>query len=468
MLKKLFSHTLIYGLAPQISRVAYFFALPFITSDLTELDFGVAGIMTAYTTTISVLSTLGLNIVLSNSFYHSPNHYKWGWRQIYGFLTVWNFVYAFILGLLLYFAVPKEAEKYRWLILLLNVSPLVFFGQTTVIGNLLYRVKQRPVPIALRVICFGLLNVILSVILIKYCKLGYMGWFWATFVSVMLSNLSYWYSLNIVYKMTPIFNYKWRYIKRALKVSLPTIPHYYGAQLIDSSDRMIMDFYKVDTESIGKYNFAYIFSSAFATLSIAVGSAFGPLSNELHKKKEDFRARNLVFVMQLFFFILTFFSSLWLKEVFQFVVKNEVLAQSYPIAIIVIMSQNYRPMYLGTGTKIMFFEKTNSLWKITFIAGIINVFLNLILIPVFGYKIATVTSFVAYMYMGYSAFYYKVGKELKTVNYYPLFWLGATILLTVLAYFMVELNWKIKMVITLCSLLIGVPFLYKYLIKTRQ
>ena len=467
MLKKLFSHTLIYGLAPQISKVAYFFALPFITADLTEVDFGVAGVMTAYTAGISVLSSLGLGVVLANSFYHSPNHYKWGWRQIYGFLTLWNFVYALILGVLLYFAIPKEAEKDKWLILLLNVSPLVFFGQTPVISNLLYRIKQRPMPIAIRTICFGLLNVILVVTLIKYYKLGYLGWFWSSFISTMLSNVYYWYSLNVNYKITPIFNYKWRYIKRALKVSLPTIPHYYGGLLIDSSDRMVMDFYKVDTESIGKYNFAYIVSNAFATVSTAINSAFSPMANELYKKKEDIQARNLVFAMQLFFFILTFFSSLWLKEVFQFAIKNESLAQAYPIAIIMIMSQNYRPMYLGSSVKIFFYEKTNSLWKITFIAGIINVLLNLILIPILGYKIAIVVAFISYMYMGYSAFYHKVGKELKTVNYYPLFWLIATILLTVLVYFMVELNWKIKMVITLCSLLIGIPFLYKYLIKIR-
>jgi O-antigen/teichoic acid export membrane protein len=467
MLKKLFSHTLVYGLAPQISKLAYFFALPFITSDLTELDFGVAGVMTAYTSAISALATLGLGFILSNSFYHSPNHYKWRWRQIYGFLTLWNFIYAFILGLLLYFVVPKEAEKDKWLILLLNILPLVFFGQTTVIGNLLYRVKQRPRAIAIRTICFGLLNVILIVIFIKYYKLGYLGWFFATFISTVFSNLSYWYSLNVVYRITPIFNYKWKYIKRSLKVSLPTIPHYYGAYLLSSSDRVVMDFLKVDTNSIGKYNFAYIISNAFATLSTAIGSAFGPLSNELHKKKEDLRARNLVFAMQLFFFILTFFSSLWLKEVFRYVVKNKSLAQLYPLTIIIIMSQNYRPMYLGTGVKIMFFEKTNSLWKITFVAGGINVILNLILIPILGYEIAAITTFISYMYMGYSAFFYKVGKELKTVNYYPLVWLAVTILLTVLVYFMVELNWQIKMVITFVSLIIGIPFLYKYLMRIR-
>ena len=74
MLKKLFSHTAIYGLAPQITKIASFFSLPLITAELTDLDYGIAGIMTAYTASISVLAALGLKVVLVNSFFKSPAH----------------------------------------------------------------------------------------------------------------------------------------------------------------------------------------------------------------------------------------------------------------------------------------------------------------------------------------------------------------------------------------------------------
>ncbi len=465
MLKKLFSHTAIYGLAPQISKLAYFFALPFITGDLTDIDFGVAGIMTAYTTAISVFATLGLHLILVNSFYQSPYQYKWRWRQIYGFLTLWNLVYAFVLGLMIYFVIPPEAEKDRWLILLLNICPFIFFGQTTIIGNTLFRIKQLPMQIAIRAICFGLMNVVLMVLFIKYYKMGYMGWFWATFISGMLSNISYWYPLNVIYQITPIFNYKWKYIKRSLKVSIPTIPHYYSGYLLSNSDRMIMDFLKINASSIGKYNFAYTIASPFVILSYASGAALTPLVNEFYKKKEDIQARNLVFITQLLFFILTFFSSIWTKEIFHYLVKNESLAQTYPLAIIVIMSQNYKPMYFGAFAKFFFLEKTNALWKVTFIAGITNVGLNLLLIPVLGYKIAAVTTFVSYLYMGYAGFFSKTGREIKTVNYYPILWLITTIILAFVAFYIAELTWPIKMIITLLGGAIGLPFLLRYIKK---
>ncbi|QCK15920.1 hypothetical protein [Mangrovivirga cuniculi] len=68
MLKKLFSHTAIYGLAPQVTKVASFFSLPLITKELTDIDYGVAGILTAYTAALSVFSMIGLRVVLVNSF----------------------------------------------------------------------------------------------------------------------------------------------------------------------------------------------------------------------------------------------------------------------------------------------------------------------------------------------------------------------------------------------------------------
>lgn len=468
MFKKIFSHTAIYGLAPQVSKIAYFLALPFITPYLTEFDFGVSGIMLAYTSAISILSTLGLNVILTNIYYKSPFQYKWAWRQIYGFLTLWNIVYAIILAILLYFVIPKGAEENKWHILLLNVLPFVFFGQTAVIGNLFFRLKQFPLQIATRTIIFGITNVVLSVILIKHFKMGYMGWFWATFISTMLNNLSYWYVLNFKFNLTPIFNYKWRYVKKSLKISLPTIPHYYSGYLLGNSDKMVMTFYSINTNNIGKYNFANIIGNVFQTLVFATGTAIGPILNELFKKKEDLNARNIIFTVQSIFFLLTFCFSIWTKNLFEILIKNENLSNTYPIAIILIMSYNYRPMYMGANMKIFYEEKTKSLWKVSFIAGILNIGMNLVLLPIAGYKVAAITTFISLMYMGYSGYFLKVNSEISNVNYHPIKWLFATISLTILSYFAVELPFWYKLPITFICILTSAPFIYKLVIKINK
>lgn len=452
MIKKLFSHTAIYGLAPQIAKIAQFFVLPIITQDLTDVDFGVAGVMTAYTAAISVLAILGLRLILINSFYKSPGQYKWAWRQIYGFLILWNFVYAVLLGILVYWVVPIEAIENRWIITLLNVLPVVFFGPTAQLGSTYYQVNQKPMQIGIRTAILGLVGVFLNLYFISYLKMGYMGWFWTTFIVGMCSNLSYWYPVNFIIGIKPIFNFKWRLIKNSLKVSLPTVPHYYSAYLLDMSDKMIMEMLKVSTDNIGRYNVAYTVAGVVQQLGVASGMAVGPMMTERYRNGDDIGARNLVFLLQVLFFLGTFILCIWLKEVFWFLIRNEVLSQMYPLGIIIIMGYNYRPMYSGSIGKLFFTEKTNIIWKVTFVAGMLNVLLNFLTIPFFGFEAAAYTTFISLMFMGYAGFYLKVFKQVHSANFYPEAWLMTTFVIAFLAYYAVELPVYIKSVITVALL----------------
>lgn len=455
MLKKIFSHTAIYGLAPHVSKIAGLFALPIITRDLTELDYGIAGTLTAYTGTISVLSTLGLRLILVNTFYKSPQQYKWAWRQIYGFLSLWAIPYALLLGLLLYFVIPDEAIDNALLIIVLNVLPIVAFGNTSTLGTTYYQISKKPLQIGIRTAILGILTVFLNLYTISYLKLGYMGWFWSSFIVGILSNMSYWVPVNLRLGFTPILNFKWKTIKVYLKRSLPTVPHYYSSYLLNSSDRMVMDWLKVGTGDIGKYNVAYTLGGYVQQIGMASGLAIGPMLNEAYKEGNDRKARNLIFLLQVSFWIITFVLSLWMKEVFYLLIKNDVLKEMYPLAVIIVMAYNYRPMYFGANSKLFYAERTNQLWKVTFVAGIGNVLLNMLLIPIFGYQIAAVTTFLCLMYMGYVGFFMKVFREIDSANYYPVWWLVGTILLTVTAYFLVDLNVYFKIGVALLIIVLG-------------
>jgi len=239
--------------------------------------------------------------------------------------------------------------------------------------------------------------------------------------------------------MSPIFNFKRKYLKRRLKVSLPTVPHYYSGYLLDSSDKMVMEISNVSTGNIGKYNFAYLIGNVVQMLGVASGKAIGPLMNEAYKKGKDLEARNIVFFLQGVFLLGTFSIALWMKEIFTILVNNDELEKLYPLAIIIMMGYNYRPMYMGANNKLFYTENTHILWRVTFTAGILNVLLNLILIPMYGFEIAALTTFFSFMVMGYTGFYLKIFKKINTVKYYPIFWLSITILLTIGGYYAVEL-----------------------------
>jgi O-antigen/teichoic acid export membrane protein len=462
MIKKLFSHTALYGLAPQLSKVVSFLTLPLITAELTDVDYGIAGLLAAYTTLISVLATLGLRMILVNAFFKSPGQYKWAWRQIYGFLTLWMIPFAIVTAFLVYLVVPPDAIENRWLIVLLNVAPLLLFGQTAVIGSTYYQLKQQPVQIAVRSVIFGLLSAGLNVVFIAHYKMGYMGWFWATFIVGLLSNASYWFPLNVTLKLSPILNFKWRFIRNSLKVSLPMVPHYYSGYLLDSSDKMIMDVMNVSTGSIGKYNVAYTVGNMMRSLGIASGLAIGPLLMQYYKDKKETQAKYLVFILQIGFLAGTFVLCLWMKEVFTFLIRNEGLSQMYPLAIVIVMAYSYRPMYLGFSTRTMYNEHSNMMWKLTLGAGLINVILNVVLIPFFGFEAAAFTTFIAYMFMGYAGYYYPTFRKVNKVNYSPLPWLLLTLIFAFTSYYLVEFEAIYKIFFSLGILAIASFYMWKY------
>jgi len=462
MLSKLFSHTVIYGLASQVPRIAGIFALPIITSHLTEVDFGVFGLITAITSALAILNTLGLNVVLSNSFFKSAGHYKWGWRQIYGFLILWNIPYALILGVVLYFFTPVEAFSNTWRIIALNILPIILFGPTAVFGELYYQLKQSPFQIGIRSALAGLCNVALNIYFIAGLKWGYMGWFAAICISQVGYQFSYFIPLIYTIKVRPIFNFKWRYIRNQLKISLPTVPHFYGAYLLDTSDRVVMKIVNVNTESIGLYNAANLVGNFVQSGSGAATQAIGPMLLEAYKNREEHQARRLVFALQIVFLCITVILSFWMKEIFMVLIKNKGLQSVYPLAIIITMAVNYRPMYIGANARLFYLEKTKVLLKVTFVAGILNVVANLALIPFYGYEVAAYTTFVCLMYMGYSGFFLKEYRNHAVLDYFPIRWLIITGVLTVISYFIVEAHLTVKILATAFVGLTGLLLIRKF------
>ena len=466
MLKKLFSHTFIYGFANQIPKIAGLFSLPFITQYLTEEDYGIFGVVTSYMAAIEVFSSLGLRLVLVNTFYKHPNWYLKIWKEIYGFLMFWNIVFlAFKVGFL-WLLMPKEVDNVA-LVVFLNVGAGLFFGPTALIGSTFFQIKQMPFSIAIRTIVFGTLTIVLNILFIAVFKMGYLGWFYSLFIVSVLGNMSYFYPLFYKYKLTPVYVFSLRRIKSYLKVTLPTIPHYYSTFLLNTSDKIVMEHLAVPINDIGKYNAAYTVGNFFNSIGMVSGFAITPLMNECYKNKDERTARELVFVLQGVFFIASFLVSIWLKEIFQILIKNDVLAATYPIGIIVVMAYNYRAMYYGSINKLFYLEKTNILWKITFIAGITNVLLNVTLIPFFGYEIAAVTTFVSLMFMGYSGYFLRDFKENSTVNYYPGLWFTATVLLAIAAYLLKDITILSKILITFGSLSLS-AYLSFYLWKKMK
>ena len=462
MIKRILSHSAIYGIAPSIPKLVGILVLPIVTRYLTDVDFGIAGTIAAYTGAISVLSTLGMSIVLTTSFYKNTYRYQWIWRQIYGFLQYWMILFAILQGVLLYFIIPMEAQENKWSIIILANFSSVFFGATSLIGVLHYRLLQQPIPIAIRTVISGLMTVVANLVFVAYFKMGYMGWYISSFISGCFINLSYWWVVNKTWKLSPIYNFKWRTIKKYLGISLPTVPHYYSTYLLNSSDRFVMDRLGVPVGSIGNYNLAAQFGGYFDMFANAINMAVNPMTMEQIRDNKENIAKKMIFYMSIVIISATFLFSLWSKEIFILLIKNKELQKIYPLAIILVMAYNYRPMYVASSNMFFYYENTKSLLKISFAAGLMAFIGYIVVIPVWGIYGAAIVNYIFLQYMGYGGFLLNEYKEKTKVSYPYLKILIITSILTIGVFFCVDLFWLIKIIISFIFVFI-LFFIFKLL-----
>ena len=450
--------------APFLPKIINVFLLPIMTMYLTDVDFGIAGTISAYTQSIGAFATLGLQVVLMNSFFKTPLEYKDTWRQIYGFLKFWMVIYALIQATILFFFIPEEAVENKWWIIILSQFSTVFFGPTGSIGNAYYIYNKKSVPVVWRSVTASVLTILIDFILIVYLRWGYMGWYVGTFAGTFFTNASYWYVVRYKINIKPQYKFSWAVIKHALSVSVPTIPHYYTNYLLEGSGRMVMDQYHIPQGTIGQVSISQQIGDVFQAGITGFNNAISPYQMDALRDKNSRRINLLATIFTLSIFAATFMLAIWSKEIFRILLSNESLQSAYPYFILYIMALGYRPLYMNVSNYYFFYERTKQLLLITFLSGCIAILLYIAFMPLLGVWAFLVGHYVSCLYFGYSGYFYKGYRENET-NKLPVLWfLVGQLVLTGLSYLVVDYLWvKIAITIILGVVALIVFKKYKYL-----
>lgn len=439
MLKDLFKGSAIYGMAPFVPRILSIFLLPILTKYLTSTDYGIIASITAITFAIQALQDLGLSVLLTNYFYKSRCQYKIFWREIYGFLSLWLICYAIIQAILLYIFIPDEADSNRWLIILLSNFSTVLFGPTAIIGSMYYQLTLNPTPVAARMVITGVITILTNYVCVVVFRWGYMGAYVGSFAGTFITNASYWPVINKKLGLSPIYNFKRKTIINALKVSIPTIPHYYTVYLMNSSNVAAMNFYKKSQAEIGCLSMAQSFTSMFEALINAVNKVFSPMTFDYIRDEKSKEMKRLLYTYIIIAFTATSFYSLWCREIYDLLISNDEIAATYKYSIVLVMALNYRPLYVYSSGYFFYHENTFQLLGITFLAGIISCLFYFLMIPFLGVYAALLGFYFGCLYMGYIGYSYNSYRQKTIFNFKWYRFLILQVLLTFLVYYMVDL-----------------------------
>ena len=459
---------ILFTIAPFLPKIINIFLLPIMTLYLTDVDFGIAGTISAYTQSIGAFAMLGLQVVLLNSFFKTPLEYKKIWSQIYGFLKFWMIIYAIVQATILFFFIPEEASENKWWIILLSQFSTVFFGPTGTIGNAYNIYTKKSIPVVWRSVTASALTILVDFVLIVYLRWGYMGWYVGSFVGAFFTNASYWYVVRYRLDLKPNYRFKWPVIKHALSVSMPTIPHYYTSYLLEGSGRMVMDQYNIPQGKIGQISISQQIGDVFQAGITGFNNAISPYQMEALREKNSNRINLLATVFTICVFTAVFILALWSKEIFYILLSNESLQSAYPYFILYITALCYRPLYMNVSNYYLYYERTKQLLLITFMSGGIAFLLYIAFMPLLGGWAFLIGHYVSCIYYGYSGYFYKSYRDNEEKRLPVVWFLLAQLAITGLSYLLVELIW-IKVIVTLFLAVMAVLLFikFKYLFQTR-
>ncbi len=203
-----------------------------------------------------------------------------------------------------------------------------------------------------------------------------------------------------------------KYWKYAAKLCIPLVPHLLSLNILTSSGRIFITKY-CSIEETALYSLAFNCSNILVILMDAMNKGWAPWMLDMLylNQKDALKSASKPYIL---FFLLLILGLIIFSPEIVFFLGGEAYAQSVyllPPLIVSCMFQFIYLMYLQTE----FYEKKTVFAGIsTVMAMIINVVLNILLIPRFGYVMASYTTLIGFIFM--CLFHYTYAKRLGYGN----------------------------------------------------
>jgi O-antigen/teichoic acid export membrane protein len=453
--RKVFLDSIIYTLLPKVSFIASLLILPWVTPYLTLKDYGIYGLLMAYITLFQIAMVLGQNVLLQNSFFSHKSNYKLVWRRSFAIMIIAGILSSCVFGLIFYFNLQYKIGSNSLSVFVLICIYLILSPLDTIVINY-YVLKEKSLPFAFGAALSGVITTIITLITIKYLKLGYLGWIISLPVNIIISYLFYFRRIFLEEKIIPHFLFKKHFLKTALRVGLPLTPHQLSMYVLGISDRLLLEYFKVPIKSIGLYSQGYNLGSQG---NIVTNGVFQALSKKIQVgfRSNDQASKSfikkLIIIVPLVISSIFFFASLWMKEVFFILFKNPELNQAYPIAIIVLSSYMFWSIYSFFTYPLSISGKTFSISKISLLAASVNIIGNIILIPYYGIWAAVGVTYVSYIVFGFAGLLNKQNRLFlnKYINIVRVcfFLFGINLALFIISYLNKNSGLSLKIAITI-------------------
>ena len=377
-----------------VTAATAFLLIPMLIRFLPPVDYGVISIVTVTASGWCLILNLGMNGAISQSF-HGFKEDPESSKDFIG--SVFFFVASFWLLLLTIVFLIKSLSIFsfssrEWLFMIMSIllgGSDSLLSITATVLKIQSKAKQFAMVSILRSISLILIIAFLAFNdrLIDETKL--IGDIIASFIAVAFSILLIIKSLS--------FRITKEHLSYALDFGIPSLPHHVSTLVLMSGDRYIVKLL-LGTSAVGVYTLGYQLAIGIHILTIGFDNAWNPYFFEkAHRgEKATRRLRPVVKMYSSSISLLTMVYVAFISFVGVYFISEE-YSGAYDVIPVVSMGLAFQGFYFLTVKPILFQKKTGLLSVITSSAAILNIALNLILIPYVGIIGAAIATYLSYM-----------------------------------------------------------------------
>ena len=184
----------------------------------------------------------------------------------------------------------------------------------------------------------------------------------------------------------------WKY---ALKFNLPLIPHYLSLHILNHMDR-IMIASIIDEASAGIYSVAYSGAAVIKMFWQSINASLIPWTYEKCEKKDYKRINDVTVVLVFTYAMLCIIFMFLAPEIMKILAPSSYHEGIYIIPSVV-AGVYFSALYYIFANVVYYYKKPKYVMVGSVVSAIVNIGLNAIFIPIFGYLAAGYTTMISYL-----------------------------------------------------------------------
>jgi len=443
-------HSSFYLLANIFSKGFLLISMPFLTRMLTPSDFGIITIFDSIYHVMTVLFSFAVEESIKRYYFEEKDNYSDAAGSMYTVASLFSILFLFFVLLL---RIPLSNTFNVPIIVIIYAGLLSFLALPKGILLRVLNAQQKSKTYSLIATSASLLNLSLTLLFVYLLKENkYEGRLYGQLVPAIL-----FFIISQVYCLKHFkLGFDIKFIKYFLKYSLPLIPYRLSGLLLTYVDSMIIG-KMTGMSDTGLYSIAYRIGMGVLLLHTSISMALDPKIMILMNNANDNvnKINNYIENSAKALFFFGFVISVFAKYIMIVLVPASYM-DALNLVPIIILSYCILFIYEQFTRINRFFKKTYINTTAMVISVAINIILNIILIPEFGYKVAAFTTLFS-MIVLFGILWYNTRFQLKVkfiVNVkrlilFMLLPLSAVYVITTLIYIdNIFLDITIKLVIT--------------------